>query len=251
MRHSKTVSKDDNDTELVNATEKLSLTDLITIIVKKEILPLQEHIQYLEEENKKIQTLEMEVKDLRSKVHTQKASDNVDVKLAPIQKILENHQRCLDKDDVSKREANLIVIGVPESNDDSGKITSILEAVECPNVIIKKVVRLGKLNEDRGTRQRPILVVAGSVTEKKKILKNKGKLKTAGNEYKHIYIKTDQSLALRKEWTHLKEVIKKESKAPINKGCNYKIDFKKGELLRDGIVIDKFQSPFRQTGPNL
>ena len=47
------------------------------------------------------------------------------------------------------------------------------------------------------------------------------------------------------------EVMKTESKAPINTGCNYKIDFKKGELLRDGIVIDKFQSPFRKTGPNL
>ena len=117
--------------------------------------------------------------------------------------------------------------------------------VQCTGVNIKKVVRLGKLGEDRGNRQRPLLVITGDVTDKKKILANKGKLKSAGEEYKHVYIKADQSLAVRKEWSRLREVKRQESKTPTNVGCQYRIDYKTGELLRDGVVIDKFQSPFR------
>ena len=262
-----------NDSEASVVVEKFFLTELILSLVRQEILPLQDRIKHLEEEKVKMQSLEREVKDLRtqlaaqtklnsdingklapiqsevqdlhSKLDVKKNSSDVDEKLVPIQKILDNHQRFLDRDDAIKREANLIITGVPESDDDSAKVSSIFEVVQCTGVNIKKVVRLGKLGEDRGNRQRPLLVITGDVTDKKKILANKGKLKSAGEEYKHVYIKADQSLAVRKEWSRLREVKRQESKTPTNVGCQYRIDYKTGELLRDGVVIDKFQSPFR------
>ena len=189
------------------------------------------------------------VEDVQSEVRIS-SEKVVEGKIAPLQKIVENHQRFLDKEDAAKRAANILITGVPECDNDEAKVASILTAIQCPDITIKKVVRLGQLNADRGTKQRPILVETGSIVEKKKVMMNKGKLKGAGDDFKRIYIKSDQSLAIRKEWSRLKEVMKRESQLPMNTAVTYKIDYKKGNLLRDGQVIDSFKSPFRKMGPN-
>ena len=45
--------------------------------------------------------------------------------------------------------------------------------------------------------------------------------------------------------------MKKEKEAPTNPGVESKLDYKSRKLLRDGVVVDEFKSPFPKRGPNL
>ena len=82
--------------------------------------------------------------------------------------------------------------------------------------------------------------------EKKSQLKN-----LADNRFRSIYIKPDEPLAVRKEWKRLRDALKKEKEAPTNQGVEIRLDYKSRKLLRDGVVIDEFKSPFPKRGPNL
>ena len=107
------------------------------------------------------------------------------------------------------------------------------------------------IDEKENTRIRPLLVVTDSAESRKKILRGKAKLKAhSGERFKTIYVKADEPIAVRKEWKRLRDVMRKEKNAPINQGTTIKIDYKKRELLRNGLVIDKFQSPFQERGPS-
>ena len=113
------------------------------------------------------------------------------------------------------------------------------------------VRRLGNRNAE-ATHNRPLLVVTESCEARKKILGKKSKLKNHVDErYPTIYIKPDEPLAIRKEWKRLRDALKKEREAPPNQGVEIKLDYKTRQLLRDGVVIDKFKSPFPKRGPNL
>ena len=45
--------------------------------------------------------------------------------------------------------------------------------------------------------------------------------------------------------------MKKEKEAPTNPGVESKLDYKSRKLLRDGVVVDEFKSPFPKRDPNL
>ena len=169
---------------------------------------------------------------------------------------LENHQRYLDQDDAKKREVNVIITGVKEPAEDAARdndletVTEILRATGC-DVVPAKVRRLGRRNEDE-TRNRPLLVVTDSAAPRKKILEKKSALKNlADNRFRSIYIKPDEPVAVRIEWKRLRDALKKEKEAPTNQGVEIKLDYKTRKLLRDGVVIDQFKSPFLKRGPNL
>ena len=129
-------------------------------------------------------------------------------------------------------------------------VKEILRAADC-DVVPVQVRRLGKRNSE-ATRNRPLLVVTDSFESRRKILQKKSKLKNHNDEtFKSIYIKPDEPLAIRKEWKRLRDALKKEKEAPTNQGVEIKIDYKSRKLLRDGMVIDQFKSPFPKGGPNL
>ena len=78
------------------------------------------------------------------------------------------------------------------------------------------VIRIGKLNKKAEIRKQ---VVTNSIAEIKKILNSKWKLKEGDDKYKFAYVKPDQPLVVRKEWSRLKEAMIKEKKTPANVGC--------------------------------
>ena len=55
---------------------------------------------------------------------------------------------------------------------------------------------------------------------------------------------------MRKEWNRLREVARKEKKAPMNQGCTIKFDNRNKAITKDGVVIQRFVSPFRTPRPN-
>ena len=195
------------------------------------------------------------------------------MKLAPIEQSIQNHQRYLDHDDAKKRETNVIVTGVPEAvvdatveseqneeaeepveteeSKDIASVQDILEVVVCAEIIPLKVKRLGTRSDEVGGRPRPLLVVTDSADTRKRILKKKLSLKNNADErYKSVYIKADEPIAVQKEWKRLRDLLKKEKKAPSNQGVKVTIDYKQRVLLRNDIVIDRFNSPFRKGGPS-
>ena len=250
-------------------TESFSLIKLVTNMVKREIAPLRKELMEVKAANK---ILEEEVKAYKAEIEvlavsnaTATASPNANLenvlapykealeKLAPIEKSVKNHQRYLDQDDAKKREMNLIITGVKDDGDNSdiGKVKEIFEATGCGDIVPLKVKRLGMIDEKENTRIRPLLVVTDSAESRKKILRGKAKLKAhSGEHFKTIYVKADEPIAVRKEWKRLRDVMRKEKNAPINQGTTIKIDYKKRELLRNGLVIDKFRSPFQERGPS-
>ena len=219
-------------------TEKFSLIKLITSVVRRETAPLRKQIEELNTTNKllkeELDALKTEKETVVATGTTGTTCSNVNLKtelaplkealkkLAPIEEAVRSHQRYLDHDDAWKRGMNVIITGVKEdTSDDVGKVKAIFQAADCGDVIPLKVKRLGIQGEEN---IRPLLVVTDSVTIKKKILNNKKKLKQDGEQYKSVYIKADETIAVRKDWRRLKDMLKKEKEEPMNKGCNIKID---------------------------
>ena len=277
------ISDNETHTESIPApAETFSLVNLVASLVKREVAPLKKEIEEAKAANK---LLEEEVQALKAElgiaVQAGSTSTNLDEvlepykealeKIVPIEESLENHQRYLDRDDAKRRETNVIITGVKESprfpaqdgedenseevqgteeDVDMTAVKEILSAADC-DVTPIQVKRLGKRSEDEN-RNRPILVVTGSFDARKKILQKKSTLKNhTDKRFKTIYIKPDEPLAVRKEWKRLRDLMKKEKEAPTNQGVTVKIDYKTRKLLRDGLVIDQFKSPFPTRGPNL
>ena len=269
--------------------ETFSLVQLITTIVTREIAPLRKEIELIKSENKKlredIDALKAEKEEMSAATATAASSPNGDIetalapykeallKLAPIEQSLQNHQRYLDHDDAKKRETNVIITGVKEAvveenemNEENGEsvgraeieekkdtasIREILRVVGCSDVVPLKVKRLGNRNDQEGGRPRPLMVVTDSADTRRKILKKKMNLKeSADNRFKAVYIKADEPIAVQKEWKRLRDALRKEKNAPTGPGATVRIDYKQRVLLRNDIVIDRFNSPFGKGGPS-
>ena len=256
------------DDEPPTQAETFSLIKLVTGIVKREVDPLRKELEDMKKLNQtlkeEIEALKLEQESVAITPAIAPSTEQMNIvlapykdaleKISPIEKSLANQQRYLDQDDAKKREKNVVITGVKEAtedDDDTSTVKEIFEAAGCSDVNLVKVCRLGKLSDNQD-RNRPILVTTDSVGTKKKILEKKSELKNNEDErFKTIYIKADETLAVRREWKRLKEVLKKEKRAPTNVGVNLKIDYRTRKLLRDGTVIDEFKSPFHKRGPNL
>ena len=295
-----TVENFDGENDLADdnqvPVQTFSLIKLVTSIVKRVTAPLHKEIEEVRDTNK---SLYEEIEALKAeKAEAIEASGGAVapvatvetalapykealLKLAPMEKSLQNQQRYLDQDDAKKREKNIIITGVEElplvvadnenadhnendidnnaetdDNADGGDkdvaiVKEIFRAAGCEDVAPVRVKRIGTRSKKEGARCRPILVITDSLDSKKKILKNKSQLKDQNEEqYKSIYIKADQPIAIQREWRRLKDRLKTEKDAPTNQGVTIRIDYKKRELLRNDTVIDKFRSPFQKGGPN-
>ena len=76
------------------------------------------------------------------------------------------------------------------------------------------------------------------------IIRNGKKLKDAGEAYKKIYVKRDTHPEVRKEWRRLRETLTLEKARPENVGHQLEMNYKQKCVLRDGVAIDRWQSPF-------
>ena len=213
--------------------------------------------------NQRILTLEntiygkdTEIAELKVKVAS---NDKVKTPQQAIQKMFDNHQNFLEKTDSFRRETNVVIYGLSESEEQSetDQVAGILQRIECPNVAPEKCRRLGKVvtrnveqvdadEPERPPRPRPILVTLKSISEKSRILSNSKKLKD--ETYKKVFIKKDQSPHERNEWARLRGVLKREKGRPENAGIEVKIDYRTSCVKVGEHIVDK--ANFRR-GPEL
>ena len=195
---------------------------------------------------------EIEIQELKEAKETQaKAIEQHD----KIQKVVDNHQNFLEKTDSFRRECNVVVYGLPENEDieDAEQIKELLQVMECPDTVPEKYIRLGKTreptvetesastNEDNTPRSpppRPLLVVCKSRHDKADIL-TKTKNLAAVEKFKKVYVKKDQTPHERKEWTRLREILKREKARPTNAGMSVKIDYRSKSVMVGDRVVEK------------
>ena len=208
--------------------------------------------------SKVTRTLQMILEELRL-MREDRAKDRAEVnelrqEVQCLKAVVTQQQRFAEQLDAYERQCNLIITGVPEgresmdgATDDKTKCEKIMEAIGTPGVIID-MRRLGNAQEGK---KRPILVKTPCREARDTVLQNTKALKDAGGTYRHVYVKKDIHPAVRKEWRRLKDAEKSEKEKPCNQGCDIRLDTNKRELLRDGVIIDRWSpSFFVQTGPN-
>ena len=162
------------------------------------------------------------------------------------EKILSKQQRFLESVDREKREDKLVVTGISEDKDLSGasndadKLTKIWEVMGT-EVNPRAITRLGKKSD----RPRPLLVKLDSKLDRDRVLEKKSALKGKGGDFLTIYVKKDSHPNVREEWKRLHDAERKEKERPENAGTDIKLNYKDRTLLRDGIVIDRWNpAPF-------
>ena len=75
-------------------------------------------------------------------------------------------------------------------------------------------------------------------------LNNTKALKGAGDAFKRIYVKKDVHPSLRKEWKRLSDAETAERRKPENAGCTIRFDRERRVLLRNDVIIDKWNPSF-------
>lgn len=159
-------------------------------------------------------------------------------------------QRFTEQLDAKDRERNLVITGVADCNEefegattDDDKCNAVLSKISTEAVDVVYISRLGK--QETG-KKRPLLVRLASRETRDKILHNTKKLKGAGDAYKNIYVKKDMHPSVRREWKRLKDARAAEKVKPENQGCTIELDFRKRELRRNDVVIDRWTPTYFQ-----
>ena len=212
-----------------------------------------------------LQTKTTEIADIKTKLTT---SQTIEAQHNELRKVIDNHQRYLEKTDSYRRESNVVVFGFEESENDVEKIGEMFRSVGCVDIVPGKVKRLGKPPDNTASetptagnghetpevtpevtveggnnapprpRIRPLLVTLKSEIEKKTILGNCSKLK--GNElYKTVFVKKDQTPQERKEWARLRTVVAREKDRPENQGSQVKLDYRRRCVMVGDRVIER------------
>lgn len=162
-------------------------------------------------------------------------------------------QSFIEQLDVAQRANKLIITGIPEdeplvspsgfhspSTTDEDKCQVILSIIGCTPEI-QDVCRLGT-RIDQGCR--PVKVTLVKQGERQGILENAAQLSSKCSPFREMRIKRDSHPAVRAEWARLHEVLKKEKEKGENTGYPVTIDYKRREIIRNGITIDSFINPF-------
>ena len=74
-------------------------------------------------------------------------------------------------------------------------------------------------------------------------------LKTFGDDdhiFRKVYLKKDIHPAVSKEWKRIRDAEKREKENPANQGVEIKLNPDTRELMRDGVVIDRFTPSYFQ-----
>ena len=173
-------------------------------------------------------------------------------KVVKLTAVVAQQQRFCEGLDAKFRETNVIIMGLPDSGkafdgktDDSDKIKLIFSAMGIGDLNTENL-RLGPAGPDKC---RPILVKTASKLVRDNLLANAKKLKEKENGvpenqkvgYESVYVKKDIHPSVRREWKRLRDVETSEKAKPANQGADIKLDPKTRTILRDGVVIDKWQ----------
>lgn len=211
--------------------EEISLETIMIELrgIKADIAELKNVKTTVDENKKKIEIMEKEIKSQRE--------------------ILQQQQRFLEKLDNGERYNKLVILGVAENDRtaDNDVIDELLELLGVKNdVQVSQVKRLGTRREqDRENpviHKRPILVTVTGEGMRNTVLKNAKKLKdvTAESKFHKVFIKADEHPAVRAEMQRLYNVFKAEKTKPENVGVEIKFDRKARKVMRNGEEIDKF-----------
>ena len=166
-----------------------------------------------------------------------------------LKEALMQHQRYLETLEADKRMCNVVMLGVPESSseaedeheEDRKKITEILRVTECQSLAITSLQRLGKPSE---RRNRVLLIKLSSKADRDKLLASTARLKQAQGYLSKVYIKKDVHPLVRKEFSRLKEVEKREKEKAENQGLSVVYNANRREIIVDGHVVDQFRPMF-------
>ena len=163
--------------------------------------------------------------------------------------VIKQQQAFLEAIDRRERETKLVVLGVPDGDEqldgatsEEEKIRKIWDVMD-ENVVIKEHRRLGR-NDPNSTRKRPILIQLESKDLRDRILRKTRRLKEAGPAYERVFVKKDVHPSVRNEWKRLRDAENAEKNRPENYGHVIRLDVKERKLYRDDVVIDswKYQS---------
>ena len=165
-------------------------------------------------------------------------------------KVIKQQQLFLETIDRKERETKLVLLGVPDEEEelsgvstDDEKIRKVWSVIG-DDVTIRARRRLGR-RDTNSNRKRPILVELESKDVRDRILSKTKKLKEAGAPFERIFIKKDVHPAVRNEWKRLKEVEMVEKNRPENVGCTIRLDPRERKIYRDDVVIDQWNAyPF-------
>lgn len=156
--------------------------------------------------------------------------------------VLLGQQIYLEKLDYKDRIRNVIITGVPESDDieqERAKVKDILAALGFPEITFE-AKRIGKIMADR---VRPLIIRVESGDVRNEIVKNGPKLADI-EEFKMIRVKKDQDPAIRREWKRLFDSERDEKAKPENAGLPVVFDKKNRTITRNGMVIDSWKLSF-------
>lgn len=194
---------------------------------------MQENFDNLREENA---TLKLEIATERERITT--LSKTVDKLIATTS----SQQRYLERLDGKERIQNIIIIGVPESDEqgDKVKMKEIRDAI-CPGSSFTPHHK--RLGQARQSGSRPILWILPNDVKRKDVL-DKAALLGNSAPLDGMKLKKDQHPALRKEWRRLFVSEETEKKKPENVGATIALDRVNRTLTRDGVVIDRFCANF-------
>jgi hypothetical protein len=199
----------------------------------------------------------MKALELKMNAYENESADAKSQKMehVKIKETLGLQQSMVESLDRKNRETNVIITGVKEdqsldgADNDEEKCKKILDKMGCSNdsALIKSVSRLGKADN----KKRPILIVGSGIEWRNRLVEKSKELKTAGNQYKEIYVKKDVHPAVRREWWRLHTVKEEEEKRPENVGHQIKIDYIRRVVLKDDVIIDSWSpnNNFQPRGP--
>lgn len=194
----------------------------------------------------KVQFLEKKVEDLNNVVSENQARYN------NMEQTLEHQQRFLENIDYGNRKNSIIITGIPEDepliindnptgNNDTDKVTAILQKLEHRNIQTTVIQRIGQKNE---TRPRPIKITLQDANDRLPILKSSNKLKEETGQLKKIYVNKDTHPGIRREENRLRTIVKQERMKPENIGRSINYDRKEKCVKVDDMVIDTFKPTF-------
>ncbi|MPC81070.1 hypothetical protein E2C01_075670 [Portunus trituberculatus] len=164
-------------------------------------------------------------------------------------RIIHNQKLFLEKLDSKERRCNLVVTRLLEEPDEIGetdkeKVVKVLEAAGYPDVVQMENWEMKRLGQENNQRKRPLLITVENQVKRDGVLRVAKNLKNASGSLSTIYVKKDLHPAVRKEYARLRKNEREEREKPVNVGVNIIYDRKDRVLLRDGVIIDKYQPQF-------
>lgn len=237
-----------------NQLVKINKDEMIDIIlastsVNNEFKQLNQRLEDVMKELQALRTAIVSPDSLINKNYTQ-----LKARVDKQEEILVKQQKFLEALDRKEREANIVVLGVPDENEALDGATTGQEKL---NKIWTKVGisdvegshrRLGReLPTDDGSsqrRSRPILFTLRDKDQRTSILNNANWLKSTGDNVSRIYIKRDIHPSIMKEWRRLRDVEAAERARPENAGCVIRLDTKERKLYINNVVTDRWNAQF-------